>query len=154
MDEPKLPPKGRLLRPDPEAESEDPTLPAFLARPANAPVYHGFAVLEESRTPEGWCFGTITDPECLDGSECGDAYVVAPDNSRAGLIWHVGPEELGVSLPPDEKRWGVYTLGFPYPVWSRTELVVRLWRWLPELRRLHSEWAARLAVRGKTERRE
>ena len=107
MDEPlKWRPEGVPLRLDPEAESTDPSLPAFLARPEGAPVYHGFPLLEESRTADGWCFGIISDPECPEGRNWGDAFVVAPDGSRAGLIWEVGAAVLEVSLPPEKARWG------------------------------------------------
>src|SRR5271157_547547 len=117
--------EGVPLRLDPEAESTDPSLPAFLGRPKGAPVYHGFPLLEESRTADGWCFGIISDPEC-----------------RAGLIWEVGAAVLEVSLPPKETRWGVYTLGFAHSVHNGHELVQQLQGWLPELRRLHREWRA------------
>jgi hypothetical protein len=133
-------PQGKPLRLDPEAASADPSLPAFLARPEDAPVYHGFPLLEETRTPDGWCFGTISDYDCPEGRNWGDAFVVAPDNSRAGVIWHVGPPEVDVTSPPAEDRWGVYTLGFARAVHDRRELVEQLQAWLPELRRRHAEW--------------
>jgi|SRR5208282_4736774 len=143
MDEPlKWRPEGVPLRLDPEAESTDPSLPAFLARPEGAPVYHGFPLLEESRTADGWCFGIISDPECPEGRNWGDAFVVAPDGSRAGLIWEVGAAVLEVSLPAEKARWGVYTLGFAHSVHNGHELVQQLQGWLPELRRLHREWRA------------
>ena len=41
-EEPTWQPEGVLLRLDPEARSADSSLPAFLARPKDAPVYHGF----------------------------------------------------------------------------------------------------------------
>jgi hypothetical protein len=44
--EPK-PPTGRPLALDPFAESGSQTVPAFIARPAGAPVYHGFEVLND-----------------------------------------------------------------------------------------------------------
>jgi hypothetical protein len=138
-------PLGKPLRLDPEAESADPALPAFLARPAGAPVYHGFPLLDESRTEDGWCFGTISDPDCPEGSDWGDAFVVAPDNSRAGLIWHVGPPELKVSLEPEPDRWGVFAIGIASEVHSQAELIEYLQAWLPELRRRHSAWAAERA---------
>jgi hypothetical protein len=77
-------PEGVPLRLDADAESADSSLPAFIARPAGAPVYAGFPLLEASRTADGWHFGTISDPACPDGLEWGDAFVVAPDGSRAG----------------------------------------------------------------------
>lgn len=51
--------EGKTILQDPNAESCDPEKPAFLARPEGAPVYHGFPLVEETRT-EGWCFGAIT----------------------------------------------------------------------------------------------
>jgi hypothetical protein len=47
------PARGKRMLLDPNARSADPALPAFLARPEDAPVYHGFPILEESLT-EGW----------------------------------------------------------------------------------------------------
>lgn len=146
MDEPR--PQGKPLRLDPDAASADPALPAFLARPADAPVYHGFPLIDRSRTADGWCFGMISDPDCPEGRDWGDAFVVAPYNSRAGLIWHVGPAELEVSLEPDAGRWAVYAVGIPRPVRSQAELVEQLAAWLPELRGRHAAWAARHAEPG------
>lgn len=141
MDEPSgWQPEGIPLRLDPEAESADPSLPAFLARPEGAPVYHGFPLLEESRTADGWCFGIISDPDCPQGRDWGDAFIVAPDGSRAGIIWEVGAPVMKVSSPPEEDRWGVFELGFARPVHDGGELVEQLREWLPELRRLHREW--------------
>lgn len=139
MDE--LRPQGNPIRLDADAASADPALPAFLARPADAPVYHGFPLIEWSRTADGWCFGMISDPECAAGRDWGDAFVVAPDNSRAGLIWQVGPTVLDVSMQPDADRWGVFAVGIPRAVHSEAELVEQLTAWLPELRRRHAAWA-------------
>jgi hypothetical protein len=135
-------PDGLPLRLDPEAESADPALPAFLARPEGAPVYHGFPLLEESRTADGWCFGAISDPDDSEGSDWGDAFLVAPDGTRAGIVWEAGTGVLEVSIPPEEDRWGVYKLYFGSPAVDRRGLVERLREWLPELRRLHREWRA------------
>ena len=117
-------------------------LPAFLARPEDAPVYHGFPLLENSRTDDGWCFGTISEPECPEGRDWGDAFVVAPDGSRAGIIWEVGESKIEVSIPPDENRWGVFHVGFTRRVHDEEGLVEQLREWLPELRRLHRDWKA------------
>src|SRR5437879_5318394 len=96
--------EGVPLRLDPEARSADSSLPAFLSRPKGAPVYHGFLMLEQSRTDDGSCFGTISEPDSSEGSDWGDAFVVAPDGSRAGMIWKVGESKMEVSSPPDEDR--------------------------------------------------
>ena len=135
-------PNGIPLRLDPEAETADPSLPGFLARPDGAPVYHGFPLLERSKTPDGWCFGTISDPACPEGLDWGDAFVVAPDGSRAGIVWGVGEATLEVLMPPEAERWGVYGLGLARPVHDDGELGDQLRAWLPEFRRLHAEWRA------------
>ena len=99
-------PEGIPLRLDPEAETADPSLPAFLARPKGTPVYHGFPLLEQSRTEDGWCFGIVSGCDSQEGRSWGDAFVVAPDDSRAGIIWDVRAAGIDVSVPPDSSRWG------------------------------------------------
>jgi hypothetical protein len=79
------PRKANPLRLDETAVSANPTLPAFLACPEDAPVYHGFSILDFS--VDGWRFGTITGYSPEMPSEEGDAFVVAPDGSRAGIAW-------------------------------------------------------------------
>ena len=141
-DQPTREPEGVPLRIDSDARSADSSLPAFLARPDDAPVYHGFPLLEQSRTDDGWCFGTISEPNCSEGSDWGDAFVVAPDGSRAGIIWEVGAPVLEVSSPPEEDRWGVFHVGFARRVHDEAELVGQLREWLPELRLIHLMWKA------------
>ncbi len=137
MAEPRIP-NGKALLTDSSAESADPDLPAFLARPADAPVYHGFPLIEETRT-DGWCFGAITDFAEPDGCECGDGFVVAPDGSRAGLIWSVGEFPIESSSPPEPGRWGVWLIPFPKPVRNVEDLVECFRHVLPELRKLHAQ---------------
>ena len=134
--------EGVPLRLALDTRSADSSVPAFLARPEDAPVYHGFPLLENSRTDDGWCFGTISEPECAEGRDWGDAFVVAPDGSRAGIIWEVGESKIEVSIPPDENRWGVFHVGFTRRVHDEEGLVEQLREWLPELRRLHRDWKA------------
>jgi hypothetical protein len=86
MDNMKKQPNGRPLAVDPNATSSSSTEPAFIAKPAGAPVYRGFQVLEDV-VVEGFTFGKITDFEAEPCQE-GDAFVVAPDNSRVGLEGH------------------------------------------------------------------
>ena len=87
MDDEKYFSKPLLL--DEQKVSSSSELPAFLSRPEGAPVYHGFVLVEETRT-DGWCFGAITAFEEPEGCKAGDGFVVAPDGSRAGLVWEVG----------------------------------------------------------------
>lgn len=96
--------QGRRLALDGGAESASATEPAFLTRPKGAPVYHGFEVLHDV-VVEGFVFGAITDFERQPSDE-GDAFVVAPDHSRAGLVWKVSkePEFAQISIATEE-RW-------------------------------------------------
>ena len=130
--------RGKRVLTDPTAVSGDPALPAFLARPAGAPVYHGFPILEESLT-EGWRYGMISalddEPE---GSTWGDGFVVAPDGTRAGIVWAVGEFATHEILPPDAQRWGVYGFAFPRPVRDVGELVAWFRSVLPELRSIYA----------------
>ena len=129
---------GKRLRLDAAARSDSPDLPAFLSRPANAPVYHGFSLVEESRI-EGWVFGTISEYEDPEGCEWGDAFVVAPDGSRAGIVWQVGDFEVHVVCPPDGTRWGVYGFAYHAPVRTTSEFVKMCHTFLPELKRRHAD---------------
>jgi hypothetical protein len=128
---------GRRVLTDDSASSAKPELPAFLARPPGAPVYHGFPLLEESET-DGWRLGVISafdeEPEGCDG---GDAYVVAPDGSRAGLVWASGNFATHEICPPDSERWGVYGIAFPRAVRSLADLVECFRAVLPELKQIH-----------------
>jgi hypothetical protein len=130
-------PDGKPLELDDTAESASPDHPAFLTRPEGAPVYHGFPLVEETRTG-GWCYGAITKFDEPDGCTEGDGYVVAPDGSRAGLVWSVGELEPEEIVPPSDSRWGVYAVSFPRPVRSTADLVECFRAVLPQLKRIHA----------------
>ncbi|MBK8286817.1 MAG: 3-deoxy-8-phosphooctulonate synthase [Ahniella sp.] len=121
--------KSRDLILDPSASSAVDELPAFLARPDDAPVYHGFALLDLPAI-DGWRFGEIT---AFLGNEAGDAFVIAPDGSRAGLAWEVGPGTFEVISEPEPMRWGVYAIWFPEPNDSIEALQRNLLAVLPSL---------------------
>jgi hypothetical protein len=142
--------KGRPLRLDEDAESADPSLPAFLARPSEAPVYHGFPVLDDVEV-DGFKFGMITDFEAGPASD-GDAFVVAPDGSRAGLVWKVfegddwgdyAARYFEEVCPIEKGRWGVWTVPFPLPMGSRDNVRQNLASALPLLRPKWEEWRRR-----------
>jgi len=82
--------KGRPMAIDPEAASASVDGPAFLNPPDGARVYHGFPILKDV-VVAGFSLGKITDFEA-EHCESGDAFVVAPDNSRAGIVWEVSNE--------------------------------------------------------------
>lgn len=131
-------PSGKRVLTDDAAVSAGRDLPAFLARPEGAPVYHGFLLLEESLT-DGWRLGAISafddDPA---GCDFGDAFVVAPDGSRAGLVWAVGNFETHEVCPPTADRWGVYGIAFPRVVRGASDLVECFRAVLPELQAIHA----------------
>lgn len=128
------PPKGRPLALDKEARSADAALPAFLARPEGESVYYGFPVLEGIEV-EGWRLGMITD-FLAEPDTAGDAFVIAPDGSRAGLVWEAEcPHPYFVEvLPPEEGRWGVWGVGLSLPLRSVADAREYLEALLPELR--------------------
>jgi hypothetical protein len=135
-------PDGKAIRTDGGARSSDPSLPAFLARPGDAPAYHGFPLVEESRT-DGWCYGAITEFEDPEGCDAGDGFVVAPDGSRAGLVWSVGAFPTEALCEPDKVRWGVYAVAFPCAVRNVDDLVACFRAILPELRSIHARLRGR-----------
>lgn len=130
------PPKSRPLKLDLTAESASLELPAFLARSEGAPAYHGFPIVSETIT-DGWCLGTITEYAMPDGCDSGDAFVVAPNGSRAGLVWDVGEGEPVEICAPDDLRWGVYQVWFPQTVRTTDDLVVCFRAVLPQLQKIY-----------------
>ena len=131
-------PEGRAVRQDPDAKSTSADLPAFIARPADAPVYHGFPLLPGSEK-DGFVFGVITDSTGDEPASWGDAYVVAPDGSRAGIVWRMEGPEMHVVFPPEPGRWGVYEFCFKHPVRSDPDLIVNLHAILPRLKELYAK---------------
>jgi hypothetical protein len=136
--------EGQVAREDPSAVSARPGLPAFLAPPAGAPAYYGFPLLPQSER-DGFVFGVITSPR--PGATWGDAYVVAPDGSRAGIVWVTKGPVTEVVLAPEPTRWGVYQFHFEPPVDSDADLVQRLHAILPRLKELYAAAKSALAQR-------
>lgn len=116
--------ESRPILQDSIAESADPSLPAFFARPNGAPVYHGFPLIRETEM-DGWVLGAITAFEEPDGCTSGDAFVQAPDGSRAGIVWEVGEGELSQIAPITEDRWGVWAVWLPSPIRTVHDLASR-----------------------------
>lgn len=131
-------PRGRRLELDPTAIPAREGEPAFLARPEDAPIYHGFPLVEATRT-DGWCYGAITEHLDPDGCEDGDGFVEAPDGSRAGLAWSVGAYPIRRIVKPTPDRWGVYAVAFPEPIRTEADLVAAFRQVLPELQSIHAE---------------
>jgi hypothetical protein len=135
-------PRGLPLRVDPSAESANPEEPPFVAPPGGAPVYHGFPILDDVDV-DGFTLGMITDWEA-EPSSYGDAFVVAPDGSRAGLDWEVMKGrrcEAVCEVTTD--RWGVWYVRFPHAMDSRDSARRNLAYVLPDLRARWQEWRLR-----------
>jgi len=132
-------PKGKPVAIDHNAVSGSSTEPAFVAPPKGAPVYHGFVVLEDVSV-EGFTFGAITDFEA-EPCDAGDAFVVAPDGSRAGLVWEVSTTKYFDEVRPFERdRWGVWAVSFPHPMDNRASARKNLLAVLPELKVRWEDW--------------
>lgn len=128
-------PVGHVFRTDPGAISSSSSVPAFLARPPGAPAYYGFPVLDASET-DGWRLGVISDPTGSTGTDYLDGFVVAPDGSRAGLIWVANENAISQVLAPTPDRWGVYKVPLPSGVNGEAELIAAFRHVLPELKSL------------------
>jgi hypothetical protein len=137
--DPKTVPSGRSLALDPLAKSASPNEPAFIAPPEGAPVYHGFQVLADV-VVDGFTFGKISDFEAETCGE-GDAFVIAPDNSRAGLVWEVSEDAYFREVcPPNANRWGVWGVSFPYAMISHESARRNLEYIIPQLKIRWEEW--------------
>jgi len=128
--------QGRQLKLDDAAASASLDLPGFLAKPEGVPACHGFPLVSETMT-NGWCLGAITEYEDPEGCTSGDAYVIAPDGSRAGLVWDVGDGKIDEICPPDKSRWGLYQIWFKQPVQTTDDLVAAFRIVLPELQGIY-----------------
>ena len=142
------PPKGHPLAVDYTAESTSTDVPGFLARPSGAPVYHGFPLLNDVLV-DGFTLGMITDFETVESRE-GDAFVVAPDNSRGGLVWEVSDEEqIAEICPPTKDRWGVWAVSFPFEMTSRENAKLNLQALLPQLKPKWEQWRREYGQAGQ-----
>jgi hypothetical protein len=132
-------PEGRPLALDSAAKSASPAEPAFIAPPDGAPVYHGFVVLHDV-VVDGFTLGKITDFEAA-SCDAGDAFVIAPDDSRAGLVWEVSNETYFQEVCPfDRVRWGVWAVVFRYPMNGRENACRNLASIVPLLKPKWEEW--------------
>ena len=137
-------PIGRPIAFDPSAASASPTEPGFIARPKGAPVYHGFQILNDV-VVQGFTLGKITDFESVECDE-GDSFVVAPDNSRCGLVWEVSDKSYFEEVRPLEpERWGVWGVSFPHAMTNRENARKNLELILPRLQQRWEEWRQQYA---------
>lgn len=126
---------------DPDAISSREGEPAFMAPPPGAKPYHGFLLLPEVGVG-GFTLGTITDFLKDPDLETGDAFVEAPDGSRAGIEWHLTSEPYVLLMaPPSEERWGVWMVGFTEPMDSLDGARRNLAAIEPDLRNRWRSWS-------------
>lgn len=126
--------KGQPLILDPNAVSKDPADPPFVSPPDGAPVYYGFPVLPETNI-DGWMLGEITS---FIGDTYGDAFVVAPDGTRAGLVWDVDEGEFTQICEPSPGRWGVYAVWFKREMTCTEDILSNFKDILPQLKAEHA----------------
>jgi hypothetical protein len=124
-------------------EAADTCIPPFVNRPPGSKPYHGHPLLDECQI-DGWQFGVITDPfepDCELGCTIGDAFVEAPDGSRAGLVWMVEDElRFAVLTEPDEDRWGIFVFSVEQPIGNMAQLVEAFTPMVPSLQMLHARY--------------
>jgi hypothetical protein len=90
---------------------------------------------------EGFRMGMITDFLAQPGTE-GDGFVIAPDRSRAGLVWEAEVEVpyFNEVMAPDDERWGVWAVGLSMPLRTLDDARRYLAALLPELRPRWQQW--------------
>ena len=124
---------------DPDATSAEQGFPAFIATPKDSPAYYGFVVLSDV-VVEGFTFGKITDFEA-EPADFGDAFVIAPDDSRCGLVWEVDPQGYFKEVTGfEEGRWGVWAVAFPHPMNNRENARRNLEHIVPRLKEQWELW--------------
>lgn len=107
-------------------------------------MYHGFPVLDDVEV-DGFRLGIITDFEHAP-SNSGDAFIVAPDNSRAGLVWttvgsgYPSPGAFSQVREFEPDRWGVWEIAFDHPMRTRDDARHNLAAILPRLREAWIAW--------------
>ena len=132
---------GHPVALDPEAISSDPDLPAFLKPPDGAPVYYGFPLLSGVEC-DGFKLGMITDFTRESDAREGDLFIVAPDGSRAEIVWCVGPtKRYQANEPPNRGKWGVWQFEFERPLRTIDDAQWALAEMIPLLRPKWEQWA-------------
>lgn len=132
---------GHRLALEPEAISADPELPAFLKPPKGAPAYYGFPLLTGIEYDE-FKLGMITDFIQESDAVEGDLYIVAPDGSRAGIVWCTGLiKRYQENEPPNPGKWGVWQFEFEPPLRTMDDAQWALSEMVPVLRPKWEQWA-------------
>ena len=95
--------------------------------------YARFPLIADTAT-DGWRLGTIMS---FVDNVWGDAFVEAPDGSRAGVVWVLNETEFKTLQPPDDTRWGVYQAPFSKPMCAVADLVENFRMALPQIKQAY-----------------
>lgn len=83
----------------------------------------------------------ISDFLSVPNMQFGDGFVIAPDTSRAGLVWEVAPDYYFTEvLQPDDMRWGVWAVALPEYMNSPDAARRNLATMLPDLKAQWLKW--------------
>jgi hypothetical protein len=98
---------------------------------------------------DGFTLGAITDFEAEPTAE-GDSFLIAPDNSRAGLVWEVSDAQSFEQICDEtDDRWGVWAVSFPLPMTSRENARTNLAAIVPMLRPKWERWRKNRDLAGE-----
>ncbi len=127
---------------DPQAESSDPSKPAFIAPPHDAEPFYGHPLIPETAM-DGFTMGAITDfleKDSDQGCTIGDAFVEGPDGTRALIYWEVGEQLFFQTIEkPKGNRWGVYYFLVPKAVNSVNDFKDNFAVMLPKIEELYQQ---------------
>ena len=130
-------------------------------------VYYAIPAWDDT-TVEGFTFGSIKNWS----GDFGNAFVAAPDGSRAGIRWHAlrRPEDLKPNLSakdvryytqpdyfeerraPESHLWGIWSVAFPHPMRADDPVGIRedarrnLAAVLPALRERWTTWRTKSGI--------
>ena len=103
--------------------------------------YESFSLKGEVEI-DGWKFCAFMEYVDKDG---GDAYVIAPDGQRAGIVWggESFPNKAIIEPEDDQDRWGVHSLKFKLPMKNLEDLRKNFESALPYLKEVHNRASSR-----------
>jgi hypothetical protein len=105
-------------------------------------AYDKWPVIEEA-TSCGWRFGALMK---FAGEKWGDAFVEAPNGTRAGIIWVMREGPVKMLVAPDSERWGVYDVPFSREMQSIGDVVLNFHAVLPALQELYRSTMANISL--------
>jgi hypothetical protein len=89
---------------------------------------------------DGWRFGSAMS---YSDQSWGDAFVEAPDGSRAGIVGVIRDGPIKQLIPPDQGRWGVYEIPFKRAMRNSEDLMSNFKSVLGSLQVVHKRVTAK-----------